>query len=433
MEWPRTRRQVLALVASGSVVGSAGCLGTSSESDSPEETQSTPTLAPTVSDVDCNPDDYPSLSDQPPAGAWSPTRGNQRRTCVNLDVEPLGLETTDELQATELFSNSLVSRPVVANGMVYLTDSDGQTHGIDVESGETQWTIRSKGSTRLSAGVTQDTVYIPGIDHAVQAVDPATGGYRWRTSLFEDKSKNIVRTVPVVAGGNVIVGHDIETEDTEYGQVTALDARCGSERWSSTFDQESLRGLATDGDTVYAATVHSLAALDAEDGSEHWRVEFPDVRLEGPPALAGESVVVKDGGDLYVLSTDDGSVRWTTRDGLAVPRPPTVMGDSVYAVEGGTDDVHALDIETGETRWRYTGDIATPLAGVPGRLYGFEIGTGLVALDMETGTKQAHAARPHEASLQIVDELAITPAGLFVHSKMAEGGNPEEIHRFTPG
>lgn len=421
MESPRTRRQVLALVGSGSLVGSAGCLDNIRGVRSDESEKMIP-------DVDCTPDKYPSLSTDVPAGAWSPTRGNQQRTGANHAIEPLNLEDTEELQATELFSASSVSLPAVANGTAYLTDG-GTSYAVDVESGERHWS-RETGwfATPL---VTRETVYLPGEKVTAHALARESGSPRWSVTLNYD---GFIKTRPLIAAEHLVIGHT-DGDDPEHRRVTAMDIQCGSERWSVQLEPEYHAGLATDGETVYAATRHHVYALDATDGTEHWRVNIPEGHVDSdvPPVLADETVFVSANGTLHALATADGSERWNTRDGPNAKHPPTVTSDTVYVVESATANILALDITTGETEWTYTvegsNEISTPLTAASGLLYSLEQGTGLVAIDMTSGTRHAHAALPNEGPHSVVAELAVTPAGIVTHSHHTEGGRPESIHR----
>jgi outer membrane protein assembly factor BamB len=420
-----TRRQLLTLLASGSVVGSAGCLGELSESDE--------------TDVDCDPADYSSLATEPPEGAWTPSRGNQQRTGANLEADPLGLDNTDELRGTELFHSSHVSLPTVAAGTVYVSD-DGTSYALDAESGEQHWSVET--GRFFSPLPTSDTVYMPGSNLSVYAVSRSSGSVRWRAQFEDD---GWVETHPVIAGENLIAG--CFESDSDRSWLLALDLRCGTERWSHSLVQERPHGLATDGQTVYATTHHHLYALDAADGNENWRVKVTDeyIDSDAPPVLADEIVVVKAGGTLHALSTEDGSERWNTRDGVTAMHTPTVADGWVFLVEGTPATVYALDVANGERLWEYTDTpqaIPAPVTAVADRLYllgeftGNQRDTAIQALDLATGDRQTEATLPRNADIDTdlsqVDELVVTEHGLFTQSGYTEGTIPERIYRFTP-
>jgi len=438
MDKSPSRRQLLALLGSTSVGVSAGCLHDSTESDTADDDEPTPTPQPTVPAVDCNPAEYQSLSTERPTGVWSPTRGNQRRTGANLEMESPGLADTDELQATKLFSASSVRLPAVADGTAYV--SNGKTYAVDVDTGETEWSRYTKAVE--TPVVTQDTVYLSAGGAQIHALDRESGEFRWTTSIQQDvprqETNQVIRTPPLVAGGNVIVGHYWLSGEDERNWFRALDIRCGSERWSLTVDKESPKGLATDGKTVYATTDHHVYALDAGDGTEHWRVNISDgqVDADAPPMLAGETVLVSANGTVHALAITDGSERWNTDDGPTAKHRPTVAEDRVFLVEDDPDRVHAFDSETGETQWTFTDvpqGIYTRLTYVAVRLYGFESNSGLIALDAQTGQQAVQVELPSldaTTSWGTISELAITASGIFVHSHKSGATTPDHVHRF---
>jgi outer membrane protein assembly factor BamB len=328
---------------------------------------------------------------------------------------------------------------MVADGVVYLTDTDLTSYAVDIESGDTIWTVKTEANHRFPPVVTRDTVYFSGYEATFLALERDSGKPRWRTQL--DVAEGSGRT-PVVAGETLIVGHKTGIQDDLQGRYIGLDTRCGSKHWSVEFDEERPRGLATDGEMVYAATDHHLSAINPGDGTEHWRVRVTDSTLERPPALAGETVILRDQDYLYARSTTDGSERWNTVGGLEVAHPPTVTSETVYVVESESFNVHALDRETGERQWEYTmetlHEIPAPVTSVPGSVYclgefqGFDF--RILVLDATTGRKQTEAKLPRGLGTDPVTtpELAVTADGLFTHSHATEGGNPDIIHRFTP-
>ncbi len=107
------------------------------------------------------------------------------------------------------------------------------------------------------------------------------------------------------------------------------------------------------------------------------------------PTLAGGTVYLVSGGNLYALDAATGHLRWTdTKPG----RPgfedtgPAVAGGTVYAGGYGTD-VYALDAATGHLRWAYAnGNTSTDgLAVAGGTVYVDGYGTDVYALDAATG------------------------------------------------
>lgn len=115
-------------------------------------------------------------------------------------------------------------------------------------------------------------------------------------------------TKPVVVDGAAFVG-------TSDGSVQSLDARTGEENWQTTVGTTTNTPWAT-GDFVIISTEKELVALQQVDGSEVWRVDTNS--------------------------------------------RATVLGGShgVYWIDESDPAVVALDLETGERRWR--SEFSTP-------------------------------------------------------------------------
>lgn len=419
---------MLATVAGSGLLCGAGCLNRESESDpSP----------PGPDDVDCDPADHPSLATRPSDGSWEITRGNQQRTGATSVVKPLGLAEMGEWKVTELVSHSSLYIPAIVDGTVYCNDGDSTLYAVDGMTGETHWTLNLNGI--FTPLVTADTVYTFGVDTLLHAIDRESGEHRWIRQL---DSETRIDTLPLVAGENVIVGHERGLRDETQGWFTAVDMRCGSERWSfATPKGESTQGLATDGSAVYAATEQHLYAVDTDEGDHQWRIKLPeDVSFDYRPALLCAGNTIVGGGEnryLVAIDRNDGSIRWTTRDDLYAKHFPTAVADKVFVVERETENVIALNLQTGAREWIYRGvdfNYSVPPTYVSGYLYGIEGSSPMLALNAKNGGKHAESPLPsiNGTHLDMVEELAITPAGIFIHSHRSEGGNPDYIHRLVP-
>jgi len=84
-------------------------------------------------------------------------------------------------------------------------------------------------------------------------------------------------------------------------------------------------------------------------GRNRWERRF-DASLSGPPAVAGDWVLVgDDAGRLHALDARDGDPRWTTTHDR-VSSPPVVADDIVY-IGIGNERLHSCDLATGAEQW----------------------------------------------------------------------------------
>ena len=121
---------------------------------------------------------------------------------------------------------SFESSPVVANGVVYASSSDGRLNAFDATTGTAKWSY-----SKSSPNVIQNWVWVPS---------------------------------PAVANGVV---YDMAGDGTLY----AIDANSGTKRWS-TNDPTSLgpSSLVVANGSVYVATAELLFVFDATTGASLW-------------------------------------------------------------------------------------------------------------------------------------------------------------------
>ena len=159
-----------------------------------------------------------------------------------------------------------------------------------------------------------------------------------------------------------------------YGEVMALDRQSGRRLWSARIGRPDARPIfkiwdrrdpsfvtggvgAGDGIVMLGTMRGDVIALDADDGSERWRTQASSEIL-APPAV-GDGVVVAQTNDgrLMALEAADGSVRWTydnqvpllTLRGTATP---VLAGGLVFA-GFGDGRVSAISTESGAPVWEH--------------------------------------------------------------------------------
>jgi outer membrane protein assembly factor BamB len=158
---------------------------------------------------------------------------------------------------------------------------------VDAGSGSLRWSYPTGSDLVSSPAVADGIVYIGSRDGNLYAVDAKTGKRRWRWKA------QVTDYSPVVSGGVVYVGYDLE--------LFALDAATGRKHWAFPMNN-AVTGTAPavrDG-TVYASGNNTLYAVNAGTGRKRWSLE-----LEGNPsdpvAAAGAVFVTCDDGYLYAV------------------------------------------------------------------------------------------------------------------------------------
>jgi outer membrane protein assembly factor BamB len=205
----------------------------------------------------------------------------------------------------------------------YSTDS--AHYAVSVEDGSEQWRYETPGGVMpaLLDGTVFTSTRTEDNAGQVLALDAADGTERWTT-------RRPVNTV-TAADGTVYVSAGTEHDDDRYadGAVFALDATTGEEEWAVQFDFTTLPSIAVADGTAYVGENVHLYALDTADGSERWRFDMQQYGRDPSPAtVAGDTVCFTNGrGRLFALDTESGTERWTVN-------APGEPGGDIVVTEG---------------------------------------------------------------------------------------------------
>ncbi|MBC6941351.1 MAG: outer membrane protein assembly factor BamB [Xanthomonadales bacterium] len=287
------------------------------------------------------------------------------------------LEFAPTLQVERLWSASVgdgaglsgarMTPAVGADGRVYAVSIDGSIEAFDGASGRSAWRKRLGGSRgflwkrgehsmRWSGGpaIDGDLLVVGGLDGQVIALSAADGGERWQTRIESE-----VISTPAIGGGLVVVrGND--------GRLQALDANDGSRKW--VFDQSvpalSLRGnsapLIANG-VVYDGTDGGrVSAVRLDDGNELWTqtLSTGEGRTEVERLADVDGNISSDGsalfavgyrGQIAALALDSGRPLWQ-RD-LSSYASVALAGTTAVAIDSD-GNVWAFDRDTGANLWK---------------------------------------------------------------------------------
>ncbi|MER5764959.1 serine/threonine-protein kinase [Streptomyces sp. NPDC002082] len=276
-------------------------------------------------------------------------------------------------------------------------------------------------------------LYCSGPGSTVARLDPADGSTVWTVRAPAPDALTAKDNAPLFGGGLVF------SVDQGGGQLQALDASTGAERWRRNFPAGS-RVVPVGANVLIAATNGSLTALDATTGTSRWTKQLGglgSVWRAGPTEPGGAvlygATPTADGKSTQVSAVDPatGAVRWQTRT-AGLLQPVGVAGSGIYLldsdVSGGTGAVVRVELGTrAVTRVR----LATPLyqaqgaVGPDGVVYVFGAPGGLAAVGavkeewrVETGL--AGASRPAVADGRV---FLTAPDGRLLAFNAA-GGKP---------
>ena len=259
--------------------------------------------------------------------------------------------------------------PAIADGRVYAAAIEGGVHAFDLQTGKTIWDYqpmrqgedsnKKDKEIRLSGGpgVGEGLVVVGGLDGEVIALDAASGAEKWRA-----KVANEVIAAPAIGMGLVFVR-------SNDGRLSAFDAASGERRWFWTHDVPMLSLRGNDAPVLGPGVVFvgnddgTVAALSATDGRPMW--EQPIAQLEGRTELDRmadiDGTPVLEGSTLYAssfkkqtvaLDGPSGRPMWNSEHGGS---GRVGVGSNRLVVTDPTGTVFGLDKAGGSAMWQQAG------------------------------------------------------------------------------
>jgi alcohol dehydrogenase (cytochrome c) len=212
--------------------------------------------------------------------------------------------------------------PLVADGIMYVTEPPSTVTALDTRSGRPIWSytpaippdviVIGSPPVNRGVGILDDTVFLGTVHGHLIALDARSGGVRWDVTVQDNKSGYYLTLSPLVLDGKVIVGVS-GAETGIRGFIDAYDAKTGRLVWRT----------------------YTIPG-PGEPGFETWG--------KGNAWQTG-------GGSTWLTGSYDPDLKllyWTTGnpgpDWNADSRP----GDNLY-----TDSVLALDPDTGKLKWHF--------------------------------------------------------------------------------
>ena len=172
----------------------------------------------------------------------------------------------------------------------------------------------------LSPAIEEGVVYAADAYGFVASVDRESGRFQWMTRIGRPMNKGFMNVVdrsdPAFVTGGLGVGADMIYVGTARGEVVALAASDGEERWRVVLTSEVLAPPIASRDAVYAQTSDgNLFALALEDGSQKWvfHSQNPLVTLRGTSTPVFNSGIVYAGfanGALSAIDSTSGELLW---------------------------------------------------------------------------------------------------------------------------
>jgi len=249
---------------------------------------------------------------------------------VGCDSGLVALDRETGKQLWRYETESGVDAPTIAAGLVIAGGSDGKVHAVDLKTGEEKWKH----------------------DYMADAPDDPDG-FDGNQARFTGRAAR-----PQAASTD---GETVFLSIFDQCRTLAIDARTGKRRW--TFQSKGwMRSQPTiTADTVYVASQdRHFYALDKKTGKENWNVETG--RWNSASAAITDRYVVfgSNDGKVYAIVRGMGSPAWeydVTEGGKvrgSIYSRPLAAEGMVYIPVLSSGTIHAIDLTSGEAKWKLT-------------------------------------------------------------------------------
>lgn len=276
-----------------------------------------------------------------PKGAYSPpiVAGETLVLATTGEEKLLALRASDgkpKWSVNRTHPNN--ASPVVHDETVFIVD-DQELIARALDSGAEQWRTDIRGYVEVPIAYASDTVVVSTDPGELIAVDASTGTERWSVTMAA-----LASNAPTVVDGEVYAGIG-----ASKGRILCVSLDDGAERWRTDLPAPDRGSVAVGDNTVYAPVtkqeITEVHALDRADGSIKWKHRI-EASVFGPPLLAdGHRYFGDTKGRCYCLDANSGEVQWsmTVDDEVVGAIAPadggllvTTLSGTVYLLEEGT-------------------------------------------------------------------------------------------------
>jgi quinohemoprotein ethanol dehydrogenase len=323
------------------------------------------------------------------------------------NVGKLGLAWSLDLPT----DRSLLSTPLVVDGVLYFTGTFSVTRAVDAKTGKLLWeydpkTIEHSGDRlRIFWGSSRGVAYWKGIlvvatnDGRLIGLDAKTGKERWTTQTTDVSKPLYISGYPKAFRGKILVGNGGTEHGAARGYVSAYDAETGKQVWRFYI----VPGNPADG---FEDEAQEMAA-------KTWKGEW---WTHGGGGNTWNGFTYDAEFNQILIGTGNGSP-WNRK-----VRSPG-GGDNLFLCS-----IVALDADTGKYKWHYQ--------TVPGETWDYNSSMDIVLADLQIGAKTVKALMhaPKNGFFYVIDRSngKLISAGKIAKTTWAsaidlKSGRPVEV------
>lgn len=255
--------------------------------------------------------------------------------------------------------------PIVGDGRVFVIPQGGRLQALDAGTGELLWQRNSADVWDRGLTLVGQLLIACLTSGEVTALDSSNGQERWRQSLQGSHCQRPVTHANAhLLVSTTFVGPGIQPQPDLRAKLFDFDLFTGQMRWAFESETYLLQTAVIHADRVYVGGAFLDPTYEAEEGGSAYYYAlnlsngqrlWRHLSRDGlPKTLAATSqTMAYVGYEDFVQGLDarDGRLRWT-RDTENWVSGMTQSGNVLY-LGSANRAIHAWNIETGETQWRF--------------------------------------------------------------------------------
>jgi outer membrane protein assembly factor BamB len=233
---------------------------------------------------------------------------------------------------------------------LYVATGFGSVVALNIGSGKQVWTKSLSVPIRTSPTVANGKVFVVNTESELYALSADDGHQLWTHRGLPEGAEVLSNVSPAVSGNTLVVSY-------ASGEVVALDVTSGEQRWTDSVSGggvgsslstigDAARPVIDDGVVFAASPAGRIIATNLKSGERVWS---RDIRAAQTPWVCGGSVFVVDTNSrIYALDRKAGKVKWATT--LPTARTwsgPTLAGGKLW-VASDKGLLVGVDAKTGQ-------------------------------------------------------------------------------------
>ncbi|GAA4644207.1 outer membrane protein assembly factor BamB [Pontixanthobacter gangjinensis] len=280
------------------------------------------------------------------------------------------MKVADDLQGSAFGGGATYN-----GGRVYVTNGIGEVAALDAATGTEIWKVRPAGPLRGSPTVAFNAAFVMTQDNQIFALNVADGSIQWQESGSASQAGVFGVAAPAAGQGSVIAGYssgELAAYRYENGRVLWADALA---RTSISTEVGALNDIDAD-PIIEQGRVYALgqggrmAAYELVTGQRIWEIRVAGIST---PAIAGEWIfALTDDARLLAIARATGKIRWITqlaqfRDAKDKKGPifwtgPVLAGNNLW-VASSEGEIYKLSTSEGSASLYR--DLKTPVSLAP--------------------------------------------------------------------